>query len=43
MYSLFDPISNNDTKDIEREFNGDELSTGRVLGSLGGPDWNDGV
>ena len=43
MYSLFDPISNHDTKYIEREFNGDKLSTGRVLGSLGGPDRDDGI
>ena len=43
MHSLFDPIGNYDTKDIECEFDGDELATGRVLGSLGGPDRNDGV
>ena len=41
--SLFNPIGNNDTEDVERKLNGDELSTGGVLGSLSGPDWNNGV
>ena len=43
IYSLFDPIGDNNTKDVQRKFNGDELSTGFVLRSLGGPDWNNGV
>lgn len=43
IYSLFDPVSNNDTKDVQRKFDGDELSTGFMLGSLGGPDWNNSV
>ena len=41
--SLFNPIGNNNTKDVERELNSDELSTGCVLGSLGGPNRNDSV
>ena len=43
MYSLFDPIGNDYTKDVERKFDGNELSPGCVLSSLGGPDWNNGV
>ena len=43
MHSLFDPISNYDTKNVESELNGDELSTRRVFGSLGGPDRDDGI
>ena len=43
FYSLFDPVCNNDTENVQREFNGDELSTGLVLGSLGGPDWNNSI
>lgn len=43
VYSLFDPVSNDDTKDIQGKFDGDELSTGFVLGSLGGPDWNNSI
>ena len=42
-YLLFDPIGDYDTKDVEREFDGDELSTGCVLSSLGGPDGNNSV
>ncbi len=40
---LFDPVSNDDTKDVQRKFDGDKLSTGFVLGGLGGPNWNNGV
>ena len=43
IYSLFDPVRNDDTKDVQRKFNGDELSTRFVLSSFGGPDWNNGV
>lgn len=43
VYLLFDPVSNDDTKDVQREFDSDELSTGFVLGSLGSPDWNNSV
>lgn len=43
MYSLFDPIGHDNTKNIEGEFDGNELSAGGVLGSLGGPDWNNSV
>ena len=43
LYSLFDPVGNDDTKDVEREFNGDELSSGFVFSSLGGPNRNNSV
>lgn len=40
---LFDPVSNDDTKDVQGKFNGDELSAGFVLGGFGGPNRNNGV
>lgn len=40
---ILKPVSDDDTKDVEGEFDGDELTAGLVLGSLGGPDGNDGV
>lgn len=43
IHSLFDPVSHDDTKDVQREFNGDELSTRFVFGCLGGPNRNNGV
>ena len=38
VYLLFDPISDDDTKDVQGEFDGDKLSSGLVLGGLGSPD-----
>lgn len=43
IYSLLNPVSNDDTENVQSKFDGDKLSTGLVLGSLGGPDGNDGV
>ena len=42
-YSLFDPIGHDNTENIECEFNGDELASGCVLSSLGGPDRDNSV
>ena len=42
-YSLFDPVCDNDTEDVQGELNSYELTTGGMLGSLGSPDGNDGV
>ena len=41
--AVFDPVGDNNTKDVQCEFDGNELSTGLVLSSLSGPDRNDGV
>ena len=41
--SVFEPVGDNDTEDIQCEFNGDELTTRFVLGGFGGPDRHDGV
>lgn len=41
--SVFEPVGNNDTKDVQCEFNGDELTTRLVLGGFGGPDRHDSV
>ena len=43
IHSLFEPVCNHDTEDVESKFNGDELTTRRMLGSLGGPYRYDGV
>lgn len=40
---IFEPISNDDTKDVEGEFDSDELTSGCVVGGFGSPDRNDGV
>lgn len=40
---ILKPVSDNDTEDVESEFNGDELPTGLVLSGLGSPDGDDGV
>jgi len=40
---LFDPVCDNNTKNIECEFNSHELTTGRMLGSFGSPNWYDGI
>ena len=42
-YSLFYPVCNDDTKDIECKFNRDELAARSVLGGFGCPDWGDCV
>ena len=34
---LFEPVRHNNTKDVEREFNGDELTSRSMTGCLGGP------
>jgi hypothetical protein len=41
--SLFNPIGDDYTEDVQSEFNGDKLSAGRVLSRFGGPDRDDGV
>lgn len=41
--SVLEPVGNDDTKDVEGEFDSDELSSGFVLGSFGSPDRNNGV
>ena len=41
--SIFDPVRDNDAEDVESEFDGDELTAGRVAGGFGGPDGGDGV
>ena len=41
--AILEPVSHNDTEDVETEFDGNELSTGRMLGGLRCPDGNDGV
>lgn len=33
-----EPVGQNDTENVQGEFNRDELSAGRVFGGLGGPD-----
>ena len=43
MYLLFNPVSDDNTKDIKREFNGHELATGFVLSGLGSPYRNNGI
>ena len=43
IYLLFNPVSDNDTKNVKSEFNGHELATGFVLSSLGSPDWNNSI
>lgn len=43
VYSLLNPVGDDNAKDVQRKFDGDELSTGFVLRSLGGPDRNNGV
>ncbi len=40
---LFQPVGHDNTKDVECEFDGDELTTRLVLGSFGGPDRDDSV
>ena len=40
MYLLFNPVSDDNAKDVKREFNGHELATGFVLSGLGSPDWH---
>ena len=41
--AVFDPVSDDNTEDVQCEFNGDELTAGSMLGSFGGPDGNDSV
>ena len=43
IYLLFDPVGNNDTEDVQREFDGDKLAPGLMLSRLRCPNWNDGV
>ena len=40
---LFDPVCSHNTENVEREFNGDKLSSRSVGGSLGGPNGCDGI
>lgn len=42
-YTLFNPVGNNYSKYAHCKFNGDELTSGGVLGSLCRPDRSDGV
>ena len=41
--AVFDPVSDDDTENVEGEFNRNELSAGCVAGGLRGPDRSDGV
>ena len=41
--TVFNPISDNDTEDVEGEFDRDELAAGCVAGGFSGPDGGDGV
>ncbi len=41
--AVFDPVSDDDAKNVEGEFDRDELAAGCVTGCFGGPDWGDGV
>ena len=41
--SIFEPVSDDDTEDIQSEFNGDKFSSGFVFGCLSGPHGYDGV
>lgn len=41
--TVFDPVSDDNTENIEGELNGDELPAGCVAGGFGGPDRGDGV
>ena len=43
MNSLFKPVGDDDTEDVQGELNGHELSTRFVFRSLGSPDRNNGV
>ena len=40
---LFNPVSDDDTKDVQSKLNGHELTTRGMFGSLSSPDRNDGV
>lgn len=41
--SIFDPVRDDDAENVESEFDGDELTAGRVAGGFGGPDGGNGV
>lgn len=41
--TIFEPVSDDDTEDVEGEFNGDELSARFMFGGFGGPDGNNSV
>ena len=41
--AVFNPVSDNDTEDVEGEFDGDKLAAGCVAGGFSGPDGGDGV
>ena len=43
MYLLFNPVSDDNAKDVKRKFNSHELATGFVLSGLGSPDWNNSI
>ena len=43
MYLLFNPICNDNTKDVEGKLDCDELSTGFMFSRLSSPDRNDSV
>lgn len=40
---LFNPVRDDDTEDVEREFDCHKLSARRVGCCFGGPDWGNGV
>ena len=43
IYLLLNPVSDDNTKDVKREFNRHELATGFVLSGLGSPDRNNSI
>ena len=41
--AVFNPVSDDDTENVESKFDGHELATGCVAGGFGGPNGGDGV